>query len=201
MIRCPQCSKLAVRDVTHCKCGHVFNGTEPDATPTQQDVSEWQQTHSGTASSHAPRVSRGIPIFSAFISTLLLLGMALTLLGDLSTWSTLPRKEQYTTILTVIAAVTAALSGWIYVVTRRVGVGKVHGLIMAIIGCFGLHKSLDSLTHRSKAGARGPDVNPMGGIDHLLDFVGVALGAVVLLCGVVVIWNIRNASRRNHNGT
>ena len=72
---------------------------------------------------------------------------------------------------------------------------------MAIIGCFGLHESLDSLRHHPEGGyGGGPGADMFGGLDRILAYFGVAFGAVVLLCGVAVIWNIRNASRRNHDG-
>ncbi|MEI7823401.1 MAG: hypothetical protein WCK55_21030 [Verrucomicrobiota bacterium] len=141
-----------------------------------------------------------MPIFSAFISTLFLLGRALTLHDELPIWNTLTGYDQFWMIFATIAAVTAALSGWFYVGTRRLPAGRVHGLIMAAIGCFGLRESLESLTSHSVSGARGPDINPMGGLDRIFGFLGVVFSAVVLLCGVLVIWNTFNASRRNHNG-
>ena len=199
MIRCPQCSKLVVRDVTRCECGHAFDGKEPDATPTQRDVSEWQQTSSAKTSNLAPSGSLVMPIISAFISTLLLLGMAVEVHNKLQIRKALPWDERFWTIFATILAVTAALSGWLYVATSRIVAGRVHGVIMVGIGCFGLHEGFYILTNHSIAGGRGPDANPMAGVVYGIGFLGAVVGALVLLCGVLVFWKTFNASRRNHN--
>ena len=63
VIRCPKCSKLAVRDVQRCDCGHSFSGNEPDAAPTPKDVAEWQRTHSESApQAQQPLSSTGIRV-------------------------------------------------------------------------------------------------------------------------------------------
>ena len=62
VIRCPKCSKLVVRDVTRCECGHRFDGTESDAAPTPQDVVAWQHTHSDAPPTQSPSGRLGIRI-------------------------------------------------------------------------------------------------------------------------------------------
>ena len=128
-----------------------------------------------------------MPILSALLSTLLLLGLAIIL----------PLDTQFGTIFATIVAVTAALSGWLYVATRRVAAGRVHGIVMAVIGCFGLLLSLGIRGDPSISGGHGPDANPTAGVFRAIDLGGAAIGAVAILCGALVIWNTFNASRRN----
>jgi len=49
-----------IRDVTRCECGHVFDGTEPDAIPTPQDAAEWQQIQSASPQSQSLNGRLGI---------------------------------------------------------------------------------------------------------------------------------------------
>ena len=130
-----------------------------------------------------------MPIVSAIIATLFLVGLALIL----------PLVELFGAIIATTVAVAAVLSGWLYVATRRVAVGRVHGVIMAVIGCFGLLTCLGSLGDHSTSGGRGPDANPTAGVFRAIDLGGAAIGAVALLCGFLVIRNTFNASRRNSN--
>ena len=130
-----------------------------------------------------------MPIFSAFISTLLLGGLAFIL----------PLDDWFGTLSATMIAVAAVWSGWFYVATRRVAAGRVHGLIMAAIGCLGLYSGIATITDHSIAGGRGPDANPTAGIIYGIGLAAAAIGTIPLLCGLLVIWNTFNASRRNPN--
>ena len=130
-----------------------------------------------------------MPILSAFVSTLLLVGLAFIL----------PLDTKFGTAAATTVAVAAVLSGWLYVATRRVAVGRFHGVIMAVIGCFGLYLGFSTITDHSVAGGRGPDANPTAGVIYGIGLVAAAVGAVSLLCGLLVLWNTFNAFRRNSN--
>ena len=76
MVRCPKCTKLDVRDKTRCECGHVFDGSEPDATPTQADAAEWRRhAEANAALAPSPGSAIGIRV------TVLLLAFTLVVLA------------------------------------------------------------------------------------------------------------------------
>jgi hypothetical protein len=85
----------------------------------------------------------------------------------------------------IVGAVVLTLSGWIYAgLTIRVA-GIIHAALMAGIGVYALATTVPFLFD-----PHGLADNAAAGVIALSNFVGAVFGAVVLACGVGVIWQL-----------
>jgi hypothetical protein len=132
-----------------------------------------------------------MPTFSALLSTALLVATAIVFRSTQSIGN----------ICAILVTATCVVSGWLFVAGAQVAMGRIHGLIMIAIGCFGIYDGGRILSDRSILGSSGPGANPVAGVIYGYGFVAAVLGAVALLCGVFVIGKTFNASPGNSNGT
>jgi len=96
---------------------------------------------------------------------------------------------------TIIAgAVVLTISGWIYAGLRVRVAGIIHAALMAGIGIYSL-----ALTVPFLLDPHGLADNPAAGIIALSNFVVAVFGAVMLACGLGVIWQAVVRKRANKN--
>jgi hypothetical protein len=85
----------------------------------------------------------------------------------------------------IAGAVVLTLSGWVYAGSRIRVAGIIHAALMAGIGVYSLATTVPFLLD-----PHGLADNAAAGVIALSNFVVVVFGAVVLACGVGVIWQI-----------